>query len=298
MATAPVYAARPGSGHRHERHLPRLFLAWRGGAQALPDLRLAAYGRPSGTDAADHRASGLRRLLRLGGEARPAGAARPGGHRRRRQARRGHYLLLYRPAVRRALGHADVPGAPALPGRGDHPAGILQVPRRERPHHGQAEGPDAAGAAAVAGRGVGRSGRVRAPARRLAGRGADPPAGGDRARDRHHRLGGPRRQQVPGQDRLGPRQATRLFGDRGGRSSAPDPSPSCPASARPSPRGCTRRASPRSATWPAPSRKPWSSAGAPMACGSPNWRKAGMRGRSIRTRSARPSAPRPPSSTT
>src|ERR1019366_9268909 len=41
MATAPVYAARPGSGRRHERHLPRLLLAWRGGAQALPDLRSA-----------------------------------------------------------------------------------------------------------------------------------------------------------------------------------------------------------------------------------------------------------------
>ncbi len=42
----------------------------------------------------------------------------------------------------------------------------------------------------------------------------------DRARDRHHRLGGPVGQQVPGQDRLGPGQAARLFGDRAAEAQA------------------------------------------------------------------------------
>ena len=75
---------------------------------------------------------------------------------------------------------------------------------------------DAAGAAAVAGRGLDRPGRHRAAARRAAGADAGPAAGRDRARGRHHRLDRPGRQQVPGQDRLRPRQAARLRGDRRG----------------------------------------------------------------------------------
>ena len=88
-------------------------------------------GRPCGcgaTAAQDHpRRHG--RVLRLGRAARRSGAARQAGRgRRRRAARRGHGGELRGARLRRALGDAGLPGAPALP-RADlraHPLRCLQ----------------------------------------------------------------------------------------------------------------------------------------------------------------------------
>ena len=145
--------------------------------------------------------------------------ARQAADHRRRHPRRGLDLLLHRPAVRRALGDADVHGAKALPGCRRHPARHGEIRRASaaqiRAHDGRA---DAAGRAAVDRRGVPRPHRHRrrctrrSPAEvlaRFAKRVED--------RDRRHHLGRPQPQQVPRQDRLRPRQAARLCGDRQGR---------------------------------------------------------------------------------
>ena len=159
----------------------------------------------------------LRRVLRHRREARQSGARRQAGDHRRRQARRGVGGLLHLPNLRRALGDADVQGAGAVPVRRRDPARHGEIrPGRPRgaPCHA---GADAAGRAAVDRRGVSRSRRHPARPRHDPGQGAGALCPRGRARHRHHGVGRPVLQQVPGQDRLRPRQAARLCGARPGR---------------------------------------------------------------------------------
>ena len=137
-----------------------------------------------------------------------------------------------------------------------------------------------------------------------AGRDAGAAAGRDRARGRHHRLDRPGGQQVPGQDRLGPRQAARLRGDRRGGGARPSwrrgrssilPGVG-PAFAKTLEQ---RRLRARSATSPrAEPKRP----GRPLRRPRPAPAPAGARPRRPRrqsaTRAARAFAPRPPSTTT
>ena len=111
--------------------------------------------------------------------------------------------------VRSAMGH--VQGARSLP-----PCGRAEARHGEIPQGG-ARGPEpdarghAPGRADLHRRGVSRPRRTRAPGCRRR-----PACPADRGRDRHHGLGGTGGQQVPRQDRLGPRQAARLRRDRPG----------------------------------------------------------------------------------
>src|ERR1700722_18317752 len=91
----------PGRAASAVSRLPRLVRANRPGAAAMSRLRLAARavgGRFAGVDAGSCR---LRRLLRLGGEARQSGPRRKAAHRGRRRAT-GSRLdrLLYRANLR------------------------------------------------------------------------------------------------------------------------------------------------------------------------------------------------------
>src|SRR5690606_28135048 len=82
-AIPPAFAARHGCGRSNEGPLPRLLLDRGPGRPPLPVLRLAPDAGARGAAQPLHRPHGLRRLLRLGGEARPAGAARRAADRRR-----------------------------------------------------------------------------------------------------------------------------------------------------------------------------------------------------------------------
>ena len=186
-------------------------------AGALPRLRLAAPHRPCRARRSRHRPYRLRRLLCQRREARRSLPQGQAGHRRRRTARRRLGGLLHRPALWRALGHADVQGAGRLPQcRGRHPrhgeifAGGRRDPRDDALPH-------PAGGAALHRRGLSRSRRdIRAASRQPGAQPGAPGAGG-RAAHRRHRLHRPQLQQIPGQDRLGPRQAPRLRADRARR---------------------------------------------------------------------------------
>ena len=225
MAMPAACAAPPGCGGRRRRiegALPRLPARLRrgqlrGGGEPLPRLRLAAPHRPCRARRSRHRPYRLRRLLCQRREARqplPEGQAR---HRRRRAARRGLGGLLHRPALWRALRHADVQGAGGLPqcrGRlsrhGEIFAGGRGDPRDDARAH-------AAGGAALHRRGLPRPRRHRRAASRQPGAQPGAPRAGGRAAHRGHRLHRPQLQQIPGQDRLGPRQAPRLRHDRARR---------------------------------------------------------------------------------
>ncbi len=163
-------------------------------------------------------------------------AARQAADHRRRQARRCLDLLLHRPHLRRALGHAHVQGARAVPGRGDPEARHGEICRgraRSAPAYAH---PDAAGRAAVDRRGLSRSVRHGAAASRFARCHACPIRPRHRDGDRHLRLGGAELLQVSGEARLRHGQAARLRHHRPrrgeGACSAPCPSRASGASAR------------------------------------------------------------------
>ena len=121
-------------------------------------------------------------------KARQPRPARQARDHRRRPARRRLDRLLHRADQGRALGHADVPGAEALPRgrRRARPDGGLR--RGLPPDPRDDGGSDPRHRAAVARRGVPRPHRHRAAARRAARRHAGPPRQTDAARARHHRL--------------------------------------------------------------------------------------------------------------
>ena len=117
----PRRARRRRRGSARSRELlPRLPRRRAGASQALSGLRFAAAGAPSRTRHADHRACGLRRVLRHDRKARRSFAHRQAGDRRRGKTRRGGGLLLCGPHLRHPLGDADVRGQAPLPRcRGD-----------------------------------------------------------------------------------------------------------------------------------------------------------------------------------
>ena len=118
-------------------------------------------------------------------------------------------------------GHADVQGARPLPRTGGGAPRHGQIcPHRPRGPARDA-GADAAGGAAVDRRGVSRSVRHRTHSRRDPGADAGAVRPRYPARHRHHRLGRPLLQQVPGQDRVRSRQASRLRRARSGRRPRP-----------------------------------------------------------------------------
>ncbi len=215
-SNGPVARAPPRLDCAHARDVPRLpgDLRRRG---PLPRLPVAAHGVPSRTVRPLHRAHGLRRLLCQRREARRPRPARQARDRRRRAAGCGDDGLLHRPDQGRALGHADVPGAAALP-RGDHrEAPVRGLFRRVAPDPRHDGGDDPRGGAPVAGRGLSRPHGHRAAARRAAGGDARAPDPPDAGRAGHRRLDRAQPQQVPRQDRLGHREAARILGDRSGR---------------------------------------------------------------------------------
>ena len=170
------------------------------------------------------------RVLRLGRAARRPGAARQAGRgRRRRAARRGHGGELRGARLRRALGDAGLPGAPAVPGAGLRAHPLRRLPGREPPDPRDLPRLHRPGRAALARRGLSRrhGAEARHPLR-------DRDRARDQARDPRgdgpHRLGGRVVQQVPGQGRLGHRQAGRPHRDppRGRRRRS---SPGCRSSA-------------------------------------------------------------------
>ena len=80
----------------------------------------------------------LRRLLRLGGEARPPRAARPAADRRRRRCAGWSPPAATSPACPACARPCRCSRPEAVPPGGDPAARLRQVPRREPPHHGQA----------------------------------------------------------------------------------------------------------------------------------------------------------------
>ena len=130
----------------------------------LPRLRLAAAHQPSRARPPRHRPYRLRRLLCLDREARRPVPARQAGDHRRRQARRRLDLLLHRPHLWRALGHADVQGAEGLPRRRRDQARHGEICRGRPPGPRADAGADAAGRAALDRRGLPRPLRHRTAA--------------------------------------------------------------------------------------------------------------------------------------
>ncbi len=214
-ASVWVPPARPAAlCLRHARAVPRLLPCCRGRLRPLPVLRVAPRGRACRAVRAVGRACRLRRLLRQRREARPARAADPPGHRRRRQARRGLGLLLHRAHPRRAQRHADVQGAVGLPRCRGHQARHGEIRHRGPAHPRHDGGADAAGAAAVDRRGGARPVGHAGAARRAAGGGAGALRRGGGARGRRHRLDRPGGQPADGEAGGRTRQAARLRGDR------------------------------------------------------------------------------------
>ena len=199
-ARAPTVAPEP---------LPRLPDRLRR-RRPLPGMPQPARRHPSRARPPRRRPPRLRRLLRLGREARRPEPPRPAGDHRRRPAGRRLHRLLHRPHPRRALGDADVPGAEALPRGGGDPAADGALRRGQPRHPGDDARAHPAGGAAVARRGVPRPLRDRAAPSRAAGGASRRPAEAHRDRARGDRLGRALAQQVPREDRLRPRQATRL----------------------------------------------------------------------------------------
>ena len=130
------------------------------GSAAATAAPRACFATPNSTPR--DRPCRLRRLLRRDREARRSGARRQAGDHRRRQARRGLDRLLYRPHLRRALGHADVQGAGGLPGRGRDPAGHGEISAASAARCAADARADAAGRAALDRRGLSRPLRHRA----------------------------------------------------------------------------------------------------------------------------------------
>ena len=154
------------------------------------------------------------------GAAAPGAGRHPGDRRRRRQPRRGHLGHLRGPPLRRARGHADRPGAAAVPD-GDGAAGRHGALLRGLPvGHGAVPLDHPAGRAAEPGRGV---------PRRLAA-----PAAGWATRRRSASTSAP----GSSTSRASPARSA---------SPAPSSSPSSPPPA-PSPTGCSSSARPRSWT--------------------------------------------------
>ena len=154
-----------------------------------------------------------RRVLRGGRAARPPGAARAAGHRRRGRAARTPAASCRRPATRRAV--FGIHSAMSLreayrrcPGRG-LPAGRRPaLPGGQPRRHGDPSAVHAAGRADLDRRGVPRRDRVGGAVRRRADdRAAD--QGRDAGGGRADRLGRRRHDQARRQDRLGPAQAGR-----------------------------------------------------------------------------------------
>ncbi len=214
-ATPPACAAPRGSGRRRERALPRLLLDRRSGA-------------PSAARAAARRRLVVHPdLMRLTIAHLDCDAFYASVEKRDRPELRDQPVIVgggKRGVVTTCCYIARLSGVrsamPMFQARRLCPEAVVIPPafskyRAESARdHGQARRADAAGAAAVAGRSLDRSRRLGAPARRDGRRSAGAAAGRDRARSGHHRLDRARRQQVPGQDRVGSRQAARLLGDR------------------------------------------------------------------------------------
>ncbi len=214
---------------------------------ALPRLLLAAHPAPCRARHTDHLPCRLRRLLRHHREARRPDAGGQAADHRRRQARRRVDRLLHRANLRHPLGDADVRGAAALSARHHRPPQHGEIRRRQPPGARADARYDAAGRADLDRRGFHGSRRHRAAARHERRQGAGAVFRAGRKGDRHHRLDRARRQQVPGQDRLRPRQAARLRRagpGRGRRVSSPTSRCSSSTASARSP----RLASPRTAT--------------------------------------------------
>ena len=138
---------------------------------------------------------------------------RPARDYRRREARGRIDLLLRGAYLWREIRHADVQGAGGLSACGRVSPTWRNIAWPGAKSAADA-GPDALGRAGFHRRSLSRSIRHRAPAPCQSGgdAGALCPARGGRSRD--HRLDRPVLQQVPGQDRLGSRQAARLLDHR------------------------------------------------------------------------------------
>jgi hypothetical protein len=185
---------------------------------APPAGRRASWPAPRTVTCAVHRPHGLRRLFRQRGKARQPGAARPAGHRRRRPAGRRVDLLLSGADQGRPLGHADVPGAEALPrGGGGQAADSPPMSSLSRAIRAMMEDlTPAIEPLSLDEAFLDLTGTERlhgAPPAVMLARLTKRMEGGT-GPDRLHR---PVAQQVPGQDRLGSGQAARVFRHRPGR---------------------------------------------------------------------------------
>ena len=270
---------------------PARVLPVAGGGVPGPRAAIIANAMPH------HPARGPRRVLRGGGAARPAGAARQAGDRRRQRsdpAGRGLGGQLRGARVRRALRDAAADGLPAVPPGRVPAGGRAQVPGGQPRGDGDPPPVHAPGAADLHRRGVPRRDGVAGAVRRRRDdrpddQGAEPRRGGADGLGRAWRPPSSWRRSGPTcASRTGwwwCRRARRRRSSRRCRSRA------CGASARRPPRCCASSGSRRSATWPRCRRMP-SSGGS----GSTGPRSSGGRTGSTPTR-WRPGSPRSRSGT-